>query len=573
MKSDTIEKKLEQLSEAVGARHSFVNDVMNRIENCPAQPGMKQSRNHVIRRIQMKTISKYAAAALIILGVSAVFLFNSSPGSIALAEVYSKVRQVQAFMYTMSMTINGEMMEGLPPGRTKMNTVVMVSADYGMKLDTTVNEIDTLNITKENQPFEQVLYLVPDKKSIVSVVPSQKIYQNIEFSDDLYERLKKQNCDPREMIKQMLACDYTDLGRSEIDGVKVQGFETSDPAYSGGVFAGNGTVTLWVDINTWLPVQSEMKFTMEPNAELSAVISDFQWNLPVTAEDFQPVIPGDYTSMGSMKVPEISEEKAIEGLRFYADLFGRYPAKIDLMSLIQEASQKIASNPEMTRQMAELRKSEGQDAEAAMSQLMQKYIAPVQSLGMFYMSLVQDKQDPAYFGNQVSPDDKDMILMRWKIEGDTYNVVFGDLTTVHMQHDDLIQVEPEPLVGQQQPVPNVSSTLTDDQMQGYYASMKNIKQMVMACYQYSQQHDGQWPDDLKDLIGQGLSADVFVNPTQPDNPDSYVYIKPTDTSSPAKTVVIYETYDTWNIGVNVGFLDGHVEFIRDEQQFKNLLSQ
>ena len=284
MKPD-IDQKLEQLADAIPDNDSFVNDVMSRIENCPVQPGMKQSRNHVIRRIQMKTISKYAAAALVIVGVSAVFLFYSAPGSIALADVYTKVQQVRTFMYKMSMTINGEMMEGLPPGRTKMNGVVTVSAEHGMKMDITLNEIETTNITRQNHPFHQVLYMVPDKKSIVSVVPSQKMYQNIEFSDDLYERIKKQNCDPREMIKQMLACEYTDLGRSKINGITVQGFETSDPSYSGGVFAGNGTVTLWVDVDTWLPVQSEMNFRVEPNAELSAVIDNFQWNYPRCSRD------------------------------------------------------------------------------------------------------------------------------------------------------------------------------------------------------------------------------------------------------------------------------------------------
>lgn len=531
------------------------------------------SGHYKSRRIKMKSISKFAAAAIILIGVSAIFLFNSGPGSVVLADVYETVQQAQAFMYKLSMTINGEMMEGLPPGRTKINGVVTVSTEHGMKMETTLNEIDTLNITKQNQPFHQLLYLVPDKKSIVSVVPSQKIYQNIEFSDDLCERIKKQNCDPREMIKQMLACEYTDLGRSEINGITVQGFETSDPAYSGGVFAGSGTVTLWVDVETWLPVQSEMSFTMEPNAELLAVISDFQWNLPLTAEDFQPNIPADYKSMGSMKVPEMTEEAALEGLQFYADLFGHYPAAMDLMGLIKEGSQKIAENAEIIQQMAEIEKSSDQNTGESMSQLMQKYVAPIQSLGMFWMTLVQDKKDPAYFGSQVTPDDVDAVLMRWKISGDTYRVVFGDLNIAQMQYDELVQIEPE-IVPAPQPEPNVSSTLTDEQLKMNYTSMKNVKKMVMACWSYSQKHDGQWPEKLQDLIEEGLSSDVFINPHQPDNPDGYVYLKPAEKRpGAAQTVVIYEAYDMWGIGINVGFLDGHVEFIRDEQKFEDLLSQ
>jgi prepilin-type processing-associated H-X9-DG protein len=161
------------------------------------------------------------------------------------------------------------------------------------------------------------------------------------------------------------------------------------------------------------------------------------------------------------------------------------------------------------------------------------------------------------------------------MSSDTYKVVFGDLNIAQMQYDELVQIEPD-IAAAPQPEPNVSSTLTDDQMKKYYASMKNAKRMVMACWQYSQKHEGQWPETLKDLIAEGLSEEVFVNPVQPDNPDSYVYVKPADPgnrSNPAKTVVIYETYDTWGIGINVGFLDGHVEFIRDEQKFQDLLSK
>ena len=52
---------------------------------------------------------------------------------------------------------------------------------------------------------------------------------------------------------------------------------------------------------------------------------------------------------------------------------------------------------------------------------------PIQTLGSFYMLLVQDKKDPAYYGEIVTPDDLDQVLMRWKVSDNEYRVIFGGL--------------------------------------------------------------------------------------------------------------------------------------------------
>ena len=72
MNSDkNIEQKLEKLAGALGTRDTFINDVMNRIEDSPVQPGKKEAENIVLRRIIMKNSFKFTAAAII---VAAAFL-------------------------------------------------------------------------------------------------------------------------------------------------------------------------------------------------------------------------------------------------------------------------------------------------------------------------------------------------------------------------------------------------------------------------------------------------------------------------------------------------------------------
>jgi hypothetical protein len=91
--------------------------------------------------------------------------------------------------------------------------------------------------------------------------------------------------------------------------------------------------------------------------------------------------------------------------------------------------------------------SEEEQAQAAIQQMM-----PIQSLGMFYALLMQDQKDPMYYGNQVTPEDTDAVLMRWKLDNGKYKVVFGDLSSVEMEYEDMIKIEPQPLPVQEESV-------------------------------------------------------------------------------------------------------------------------
>lgn len=390
----------------------------------------------------MKLFTKFAAAAIVIIGVIAIFLFNSGPGSVALADVYAKVQQTQAFMYKMSMTMNGSMMEGMPPQNMEMEMTAIISAEHGMKMESTTHLLD------QNQTMSQQMYMIPDQKVMIMLMPDQKQYMRMEFTEELLTKTKQQNNDPREMIKRMLEHEYVDLGFSEIDGITVQGFQTTDPAYFGGVLGDAGSVTLWVDAKSWLPVRSEVSFKMGDAMEARGVLSDFQWDVTVEASEFEPVIPEDYQSMGSMKMPEMTEEAALNGLKIYLQYTDAYPEKIDITTLATSFAQLLADTEnEATREIRERIEAAAKAAEGDFSKVQEitmEFMAPIQSLGMFYMTLVQEKRDPAYYGDQVTPEDTDKVLLRWKLDNGQYRVVFGDLTVTEMEYDKLKEIEPQP---------------------------------------------------------------------------------------------------------------------------------
>jgi len=135
------------------------------------------------------------------------------------------------------------------------------------------------------------------------------------------------------------------LGRDIIKGVEVEGFETTDPKYAGGMFE-DILVRVWVDIEHGWPVMIEMDTSMaspvgDGLVKLHAVMDDYQWNPDLDPSEFQPAIPDDYTEMACMKIPAMDAQSAINGLRLFARFTGHYPKAINPMSMMNELMQSF----------------------------------------------------------------------------------------------------------------------------------------------------------------------------------------------------------------------------------------
>jgi outer membrane lipoprotein-sorting protein len=401
-----------------------------------------KTKNISIWRIIMRSrIIKLAAAAVIVIGVFGVInLFVGTGTSVALADVLQRIEQAQAFVYKMKMNMTGNMQPGMLTDEHQMEGTVTISTEYGMKMDMTM-----FSFKRTGQNMRQIMYTLPKEKKIYMIMPEQKQYIQMEFDESMLARIKKQSNDPREMLKQILNSKYTDIGKSVIDGIEVEGFETTDPAIAGGMME-DVKVTLWVDRNTELPVQEEIYYKVNEQMEMEGELYDFQWDAQVNADEFKPVIPEDYTTIlpGGYKMPSASEEGAIEGLRFCEQLLGRYPKKIDMMNLMNEVMAiKDTNNP--TEGALKLKEeidgvmNNVPDEEKARK--IMDVMRPVQSVGMFHMALVQDKKEPVYYGESVTPTDADKVLLRWKISDGEYRVVYGDLHVETITVEELSELE------------------------------------------------------------------------------------------------------------------------------------
>jgi outer membrane lipoprotein-sorting protein len=416
----------------------------------------KPARPANIGRIIMKShLTKFAAAAIIIIAlIAGITMFNKT-SSFALADVLEHIKQVNAVFYQQKMNATTPLM-GMEMNQNT-NSKVWISQDYGMRMDmemaitTNVNSIDP----NEQETLTQT-YLIPNQNQIVSIIPDQKKYIRAELNDKQALATRQQGNDPNLMVQQFLDCNYVSIGKSTIDGIEVEGFQTNDPNFQGGMYSsGQVDFKLWVDVKTQLPVQMEMDIQLsgQTNMTMHSVTYGFQWNVPVDASIFEPVIPDDYTSFTSAPVQmSYDENTVIKSLKLYNELFGKYPEKLDLAGLTSPLYELMQKLPEMSKDSENLppflKKLEEEMKGLSEEEQKQKTMdftmeltTSITGLSTFYSQLVQQQKDPAYYGNIITPQDFDQVLMRWKVSDNQYRIVFGNLHTETVTSDVLAELE------------------------------------------------------------------------------------------------------------------------------------
>jgi hypothetical protein len=395
------------------------------------------SRINLGRLIMKSPISKIAIAAIVVIAaITGLTMFDKTSG-VVLADVLTKIERIGAYKYQMDMTSTGSQ----SVGNTKMDInqvltgYMIMSQEYGMKM-----KIDILNADNHTTTVQET-YLLIKEKSLLTISHTLKSYTRMEIDDTQIDRMKNQNYDPGKMVEQFLTSEYKSLGISTIDGIRVEGFETNDTKYAGGMFD-KVDIKLWIDVKTQLPVLMDMDCRMkEPmNIAISGVIDDFQWNVPVDAAEFEPIIPGDYKSAlgGSIKMPAHNEETVIQGLKLYADFTGRYPEELNLTILTSHVREITQGDTPASKQLQEELK--GLKTEERSQKLMDVFM-PIQGAVAFYMFLVQDHKDPAYYGDIVTPQDFDQVLLRWKVSDNEYRVIFGSLHAETVTKEVLAELE------------------------------------------------------------------------------------------------------------------------------------
>ncbi len=431
-----LQRRLARGGKAL-AQASVEHEVMNRIvreQNARLKSAAQAGAGLRIRRLIMRSsVVKIAVAATVVLVVLGAWsLWSGTESGVALADVLAKVGQIRALTYRMD-THMKIAMPGAPASEVDMKWVWLIADEYGMRLDARTTNPTTGQVTEEQ------MYILPEQRIMMRVSPATKTYERLTFADATFEQKKKETNDPRMIVEQFLGCQYEDLGKTMLDGIEMQEFHSNDPAFMQG--AGEIDVRMWVDVKTRLPVRTEMKMRVNDQIEVQYIAYDFQWDVPVSAAEFTPAIPADYTAGpgDGARAPTMTEEGAIEGLKFCVEFFGKYPPSLNPADMMQ-ITQSLMENPTPAAKKMMQETDQMKSVEERTQRAMQ-VMAPLQSLAMFYASVGRSSQEPAYYGHLVQPGDQALVLMRWKTGDNQYRVIFGDLHVETVDADTLATLE------------------------------------------------------------------------------------------------------------------------------------
>lgn len=374
--------------------------------------------------MQSKITQKAIAAIVIIAVLTGIYQFGGSidMAGVAWGEVVKKVEQIESFIFQHKMSIKGT--PGIPEGTSiDIESTIYVSSAYGLRQDKYVAD-----------KAISIAYLPPSGTLAIEVLPTMKKYIRASMTEEQIRKIYEA-VNPAGMIKEFMSFEYTELGREIIDGVEAEGIEVDDPKFASGTFE-RAKGRLWVDVETDLPVRVEIEGVSSGGAiETKIVAYEFDWNAELEPGIFEPNIPDDYVLLGEIDISD-NEGAAVKGLRLFAELVsGQYPSNLDIMTASLEAGKavqaKIADDPNW-------------DHNTPISKEDLEKTASIQATCGFYAKLIKDDKDVVYYGEKVTPEDVDMVLLRWKVSDNEYRVIFADLTAENVTAEQLAELENDP---------------------------------------------------------------------------------------------------------------------------------
>lgn len=408
-----LEQQIRNLPCEIGAQRD--RQVRDRVLQCYRQQHQSQPRQRDRRRIMFRRITKLSVAATLLIAAGLIYFFlgDGPQVSSAWAGLVERIYAVDTCSYRMQVEMD---MEGLPQtGKTE--ALVYTSNELGMRMDNYMNGM-----------FSSTTYQFNDG-TYLNVIPMLKRVQRSQLpvAADSDEQEQGQN-DPRLYVKAFLAGEHEKLGPSEINGVPVEGIKAIKPQFIRVMFSECSGV-LWIEQETGWPYLLEMEgIASQGNTHMKMIFDQFQWGIPLEQDLFEPNIPSDYT-ITEIKPPSFSEEELIQGLEFFSDnTGGHYPSSMDMITVMQEffkGAQEQKANV--------LGMMTSTDSNSPMRK--------ISCASASYSMLETQQQDLAYYGENVTTNDANAILLRWKLDDGQYRVVYGDLRLETVSEQRLLELE------------------------------------------------------------------------------------------------------------------------------------
>jgi len=350
---------------------------------------------------------RYALAAVvllcIVLGLN-LFDRNELP-NLAWAQVLTQVEEAHDYICNVS--------RKMKPWDDE-ERVEYRSTEFGVRWD--IYQHGQLELVEYVDPAEQTMYLVSH---------ADEAYGVIGLSGVGAERHRIMSS-AQELVSFFRSHEYKEIGVRKIDGIMASGIEVKDPEFWLGEYE-EGTLRIWVDVQTTWPVRIEGEFTADDGAvRVKEVRSDFQWNPHLPATVFEPDIPEHYDLRLDFGAASPDEEGTVASLRYYARLTrGSYPSTLAFSTALSEARKDI-----------DRLKQNGESDNDDLVDIFQ-----LRNAAEFNAELVKAGNDVVYHGDRVTARDFDRVLLRWQLADGDYRVVYGDLRAETVSAERLLELE------------------------------------------------------------------------------------------------------------------------------------
>jgi hypothetical protein len=235
-----------------------------------------------------RTFRLAAAAIALLLLITGMEIVNGFDRSrVVWAEVADRMAEVDRFMFRMRISISDE-----DDARHTEDTVTAGDNDVAMTFFFSASLGFRWDVHTDGSLATSFVYPSGADSGFV-ISHADKSWGRIPASPEATAGSPDSPVDdPEEYIRRFLEREHTELGRSTIDGIEVEGVEVINPPTREGPDM-EGIGRLWVSVDSDLPVRIEL----EQMADGQRVVwtLDFRWGAQVNAGAFEPNIPDDFT--------------------------------------------------------------------------------------------------------------------------------------------------------------------------------------------------------------------------------------------------------------------------------------
>lgn len=270
------------------------------------------------RFFTMRALAKLAVAAVLAMALAGVFFkgFGRFDTSVAFADVLQRIRDVHSVKFKADSVVE---LPNMPPIKTTAEVIVAEPLRMRQKIDPG-GMINVFDFRKGRG-----LTLEPKGKTAIEMELS-----NLPAMPASISML--------DALKQMDEKSVKRLDEKVFDGRKARGFESETPAQH---------MTIWVDVETQLPIRMEVEQHMPGLPKTTSVMHDFEWGVAVDDSMFDLTPPEGYRSQKlTVNAAPATEKDLIEGLKTTVEMNGgKFPDEFNMSVLMTIAKRVQTTGP------------------------------------------------------------------------------------------------------------------------------------------------------------------------------------------------------------------------------------